>query len=124
MKTHSLFFILWILLFAGSCEKESSQLTQDQAIEQVAKSHIVFGRTPGIALGVIKEGQKTVYSWGTSDLSTGKPIDEYTVFEIGSITKLFTGILYAQLAEEGRLSLSDTANSFMPSDRVDGPVID
>jgi beta-lactamase class C len=53
--------------------------------------------------------------YGVASKSTGKLVDESTLFEIGSITKTFTASLvsYAQLT--GKLSLSDEVSSDVPS---------
>ncbi len=49
-------------------------------------------------------------------LRYGQEVDENTIYEIGSITKVFTGILLAQQVLEGRLKLDDEINNFLPDD--------
>jgi CubicO group peptidase (beta-lactamase class C family) len=44
----------------------------------------------------------------------GKQVDEHTIYEIGSITKVFTGILLAQQVLDGNLKLEDEINSYLP----------
>lgn len=42
------------------------------------------------------------------------PVDAYTTYEIGSLTKVFTATAIFQLVEKGRLSLDDTIDKFFP----------
>jgi D-alanyl-D-alanine-carboxypeptidase/D-alanyl-D-alanine-endopeptidase len=46
----------------------------------------------------------------------GAQLDETAVFEIGSVTKTFTGILLADLAQEGVVSLDDSIARFIPGE--------
>ncbi|MBD5655160.1 MAG: beta-lactamase [Candidatus Eremiobacteraeota bacterium] len=70
---------------------------------------------PGMAVGVTIDGRHYVYDFGVASKATGKHVDASTLFEIGSITKTFTGSLasYAELTH--KLSLSDTVSSDLPS---------
>jgi beta-lactamase class C len=70
---------------------------------------------PGMAVGVTIEGRHYVFDYGVASKSTGKLVDESTLFEIGSITKTFTASLvsYAQLT--GKLSLSDDVSADFPT---------
>lgn len=45
-----------------------------------------------------------------------KPIEnQHKVFEIGSITKVFTSTVLASLVDEGKIKLTDEINPFYPS---------
>jgi beta-lactamase class C len=70
---------------------------------------------PGMAVGVTVRGRHYVFNYGVASKATRKPVDDTTLFEIGSITKTFTASLaqYAQIT--GTLSLSDEAGAdFIP----------
>jgi beta-lactamase class C len=69
---------------------------------------------PGMAVGLTVRGRHYVFDYGVASKSTGKPIDDATLFEIGSISKTFTASLasYAQLT--GKLALSDEAGADFP----------
>jgi beta-lactamase class C len=72
---------------------------------------------PGMAVGVTVRGRHWVFDYGVASKATGKPVDEATLFEIGSITKTFTATLvsYAQLT--GKLALSDPVSADFPAVR-------
>lgn len=73
-------------------------------------------KTPGCAIGVVK-GNKLVYEsyLGLSNLRYSVPIDERTVFNIGSISKHITAALLFQLEGENKLSKNDTLRKFYPN---------
>ncbi len=70
---------------------------------------------PGMAVGVTIGGRHYTFDYGVASKATGTPVDDATLFEIGSITKTFTAsfVSYAQFT--GALSLSDVASADLPS---------
>ena len=70
---------------------------------------------PGVAVIVMDDG-KVAYSAarGLADIDTKRQITPDTVFRLGSITKQFTAAVILQLAESGKLSLSDPISKFLP----------
>jgi len=115
MKTKIIFLISILSLLLCACEKDPAEYSLDREIERVAKKYIIYGRSPGIIVGIINNGETKIYSYGVANLETGDLINEYTIFEIGSITKTFTSILSAQFVLEGKFTLEDTVNNFLPS---------
>lgn len=103
-------------LVLSSCTKENPELSEEQRIERIANKYVIYGRAPGIIVGTIKDGDIRIYSYGVADLETGALIDENTVFEIGSVTKTFTAVLFADFIHNGLLNLNDTVNNIVPED--------
>ncbi len=62
---------------------------------------------PGIVAGLVRGGESESWGFGTVAVGAAREPDAQTVFEIGSITKVFTATLLARLAEQGALSLDD-----------------
>lgn len=64
---------------------------------------------PGFAYAISGPGGATIIEGGlgVSDRATRAPMSSDTVFQIGSVTKVFTGALLARLAAEDRLELGD-----------------
>ena len=71
--------------------------------------------SPGCALAVIKEGQ-IVYkrAYGTANLELAAPLTTSSVFNAGSISKQFTAISILMLAQQGKLSLDDKVQKYIP----------
>lgn len=55
-----------------------------------------------------------VITAGRPDNRDGRPMDGDSVFEVGSITKVFTGLLLADMVERGELQLDDPVAKFLP----------
>lgn len=69
---------------------------------------------PGIAAGVIKDS-KVVFLEGFGEARPdGTPVNETTLFQIGSVSKSFTAVLMARLVDEGRVKWDDTVKSILP----------
>lgn len=70
--------------------------------------------SPGVAVGTFDtEGFETKYFGYISD-DPYIPVEENTVFEWGSVSKLLIWISILQLEEKGKLSLSDSINDYLP----------
>jgi CubicO group peptidase (beta-lactamase class C family) len=73
-------------------------------------------RNTGIVVGLLHPGGKRqVIAYGSSGLNA-RPLDGDSVFEIGSITKVFTGVLLADMIQRGEVKLS------VPLPRIRYPV--
>lgn len=68
----------------------------------------------GLVVGVWKDGGPEVFGYGTRSKDDPTAPDGATLFEIGSITKVFTALLLAQLVEEGKAGLDDPVQRHVP----------
>lgn len=72
----------------------------------------------GITIGVYDHGQSKVFAYGTAQSDS--------MFEIGSVTKTFTGLILAQMVEQKKVAFDDPVRTFLPAGTVtkpDGPEI-
>jgi CubicO group peptidase (beta-lactamase class C family) len=71
--------------------------------------------SPGCALEVIRDGQ-TIYKrgYGMANLELAIPITSSSVFNVGSISKQFTAMSILMLAQQGKLSLDDKVQKYIP----------
>lgn len=72
------------------------------------------GKTAGLTIAAVSGDQEAVIEVGFSKLGSRAPVTAETLFEIGSITKVFTGIALARHVEAGELKLDDTISNFLP----------
>jgi len=79
------------------------RLIVDEVIRPVMSRHDI----PGMAVGMTIDGQRYVFNYGVSSKQNQAPVADSTIFEIGSISKMFTTTLAAYAQATGRLSLSD-----------------
>jgi D-alanyl-D-alanine-carboxypeptidase/D-alanyl-D-alanine-endopeptidase len=69
----------------------------------------------GLAVGVWSDGETWTFSRGQSKFGRSAPPRPDTIFEIGSVTKVFTGLLLADMAEEGLVALDDPVQRYLPA---------
>jgi CubicO group peptidase (beta-lactamase class C family) len=68
----------------------------------------------GIIVGIIDQNGRRYYPYGETESGNGVAPDENTVFEIGSITKVFTSILLAAMVGEGEVELEEPIENILP----------
>jgi CubicO group peptidase (beta-lactamase class C family) len=72
-------------------------------------------RVPGAAWGIIIDGELAHWgSAGVRETATGAQVDADTVFRIASMTKSFTALAILKLRDDGKLSLDDPAERYVP----------
>jgi D-alanyl-D-alanine carboxypeptidase len=72
------------------------------------------GAAPGAIVGVRTPKGTFIEAYGVSDRDTGVPMTTDLHMRIGSVTKTFTGTVILQLAEDGKLSLDDPIDEYVP----------
>lgn len=70
----------------------------------------------GIVAGVIDEHGRRIVSYGSFDTSGKHGVDGDTIFEIGSMSKVFTALLLADAVQRGEVKLDDPAAKYLPPD--------
>jgi CubicO group peptidase (beta-lactamase class C family) len=75
----------------------------------------------GVVVGVRRQEETIFVARGRVGGDRPSPPDEHTIFEIGSITKVFTATVLADMAREGLVGLDDPVQSHLP-DGVEMPV--
>jgi CubicO group peptidase (beta-lactamase class C family) len=68
----------------------------------------------GVSIAVYQHGVRRIFSYGTA-----KPD---SIYEIGSMTKTFTGLMLSQMAMQGKVKLDEPVREFLPSGTVAKPV--
>jgi CubicO group peptidase (beta-lactamase class C family) len=80
----------------------------------VASSMKTF-EVPGMAVAIVKDGKILMTKgYGVRKLGESTPVDEFTMFAIGSNTKAFTTAALATLVDEGRISWDDPVYQRLP----------
>ncbi len=87
-----------------------------EEVERLARPLVESGEIYGIAVGVLTpEGRTRAFGYGRTGTPGGaQPPDGDTVFQIGSVSKLFITALLAVLVDEGVLRYEDTVRSILP----------
>jgi CubicO group peptidase (beta-lactamase class C family) len=84
-------------------------------IDRLFADYARDGHVPGMAWGVIVDGALVhTGTLGVQDTGTNVPITRESVFRIASMTKSFTAVAILTLRDEGKLSLDDLAERYVP----------
>ena len=75
----------------------------------------------GLSIGVVDQGHCEVFNYGYSNLKSKKQVDADTIFEIGSITKVFTAVLAILKEQEQQIDLRDPIDKYL-SDTIEVPI--
>ena len=122
-------YIFALLLVLSSCHgKAGKQSLRAKVPTDSIDNYILHGmkdwKIPGTALAIVQNG-KLVYArgYGVKKFGEKDPVDENTVFAIGSNTKAFTATALVQLVFEGKLSLRAKVTDYLPWFRLKDPLV-
>ena len=124
MKNNLRILVLFILILVSACAAEAKTGNAESLKTEIDKivQPLVEGNTNiGVAVGVMVGDEKLVLGYGKVTFGVDRRPDGDTVYEIGSISKVFTGTLLAQLVREGKLKLDDPVEKLL-LDSVQVPV--
>src|SRR5437667_11013082 len=108
-----LWICLWLMFGVGPIRagQNSGDLLNDSEIRRLAAQRIkALGGEQngvGIVVGTISSEGRKIISAGECSLDDPHPPDGDTVFEIGSVTKVFTALLLAEMAKKSVVGLKD-----------------
>ena len=78
-------------------------------LERIDKHH----QSVGIVVGLVDASGRRTISYGKFE--DNRAVDANTVFEIGSVTKVFTSLLLADMVERGEVALTDPVSKYLPA---------
>lgn len=85
------------------------------AVAEFLRTEMARHHIPGLSLAVVRQGKPVLLQgYGWANLEWQIPATPTTVYEIASITKLFTATAIMRLVESGRISLGDTLGKHLP----------
>jgi D-alanyl-D-alanine-carboxypeptidase/D-alanyl-D-alanine-endopeptidase len=100
---------------AGAQRPAASAFPSDSAVLRMIRQRVEGKRAAGAVVGMLEpDGRTRIVAFG--DPGPGQPpLDGNSVFEIGSISKVFTATVLAELVQEGKVSLDDPAQKYLPA---------
>jgi CubicO group peptidase (beta-lactamase class C family) len=91
----------------------------DQALERTLAGLMERYRVPGAAVSVLRDGKLVFRAClGTVSVARPAPVREDSLFDIGSISKVFNAVALGMLVDEGRLSFDDRVEDLWPGFRL------
>jgi D-alanyl-D-alanine-carboxypeptidase/D-alanyl-D-alanine-endopeptidase len=108
--------VLLLCLAKGSAQTLPSRLASPGEIHEMLVQHIdVQHKSGGIVVGVITKKGREIISYGHFDAADPRVPGGDTLFEIGSISKVFTSLLLADMVVKGEVKLSDPISKYLPA---------
>jgi serine-type D-Ala-D-Ala carboxypeptidase/endopeptidase len=95
---------------AGASVSPSDADIRDILVKRIDKEK----QGVGIVVGVIDAKGRRVVAYGSLEKGDNRPLDGDTLFEIGSITKVFTALLLTDMAQRGEVKLHDPIAKYVP----------
>ncbi len=93
----------------------------DSIVEAAARRYMAAPGRVGLSVGVLRGGRVRSYHYGEVARGAGRRPTARTLYEIGSVTKTFTGHLLARAVTDGRLGLDDDVRRHLaPGDSLGG----
>ena len=87
----------------------------DTQIEKILRERVdLYKKSVGIVVGVVSDEGRRVISYGKMRADGEMGVDGGSVFEIGSVTKVFTAVLLADMEKRGELRLADPVSKLLP----------
>lgn len=83
-------------------------------IRAIMANRVESGRAVGMVAGVIDEKGRQVIASGKVSIDGTHAPDGDTVYEIGSVTKVFTSLILADMIEKGEVKPDDPVSKFLP----------
>lgn len=110
----SLQFVLLSLLISASPVVAGPKIPDD--VQQHVKALVGEHICTGVVLGMVDDSGSTFIAYGKTGVKDHQEVNENTIFEIGSISKVFTSILLCEAVEAGKVKLDDPIAKYMPKD--------
>ena len=99
--------------YAYSERKPPRKVNQvvNKTIQAVMKKNDI----PGFAVAVIYQDQSWYFTYGVINTEHNIPVTEHSLFEIGSVSKTFTGVLGGDTLARGEINLDDPVRRYWPA---------
>jgi CubicO group peptidase (beta-lactamase class C family) len=99
--------------YATGAAPATSASTSNDAMRGLGREWLQQYGGIGLTVGVYDAGRSSFYNFGTTELNGDRQPTKDTVYEIGAISKTFSGQLLARAVVEGRATLNDEIERYL-----------
>ena len=114
LQPYLLIIVLFLLPNSASLAQNVGLAIQGK-IDSIVDKIMIENKIVGLSIGIVKDN--TIFytkGYGTREINTTKPIDQYTNFLTSSISKLFTATAIMQLVEKEKIDLKSKLTDYIP----------
>ena len=113
----NLYICLLAVVVSGCAHFLPGRTPSDSRIKKILEKRIdVYKQSVGTVVGVIDGKGRRMIAYGKMDRDSGKPVDGNTIYEIGSMSKVFTALILADMCVNGEINLDDPIANYLPSE--------
>jgi serine-type D-Ala-D-Ala carboxypeptidase/endopeptidase len=107
--------LLSLLIFSPTHVATAQGELTDDEIRSILQDRIDRAKKGvGMVVGIVDRHGMRVISYGKASQNDNRLVNGDSVFEIGSITKVFTAVLLADMVERGEVNLNDPISKYLP----------
>ncbi len=126
MKAKYLTLIFMLAILFVSCDKSNpvqSKIMQtdnkliseyDKLVDNTFKEYSKMNYNSGFSIAIIDSDKIYKYNYGETSLGNGNLPNEYTLYEIGSITKVFSAITLYQFLSQQNIDINSAIKYYLP----------
>ncbi len=96
----------------GQVETSTTRMLE---IDRVVRAEMERQKIPGVAVGIVDRGVVTARGYGFANVEHGVPVTDQTIFQSGSLGKMFTATAVMLLVEDGKIALADPLTKYFPA---------
>lgn len=104
----------FILLLAFALMGVPARADHSAAIQKLAQPLLKNDTITGCVVGVLDNGKQEIHAYGEAHKGAHDKPNGNTIYEIGSVTKAFTGTLLGDMVVRGEVRLNDSLQDFLP----------
>jgi CubicO group peptidase (beta-lactamase class C family) len=88
----------------------------DAEIQRILAERVdTYRQSVGVVVGVIEPSGRRIVTYGHASTNASIPLNGDTLFEIGSMSKVFTSLLLAEAVQRGEVALTDPISKYLPA---------
>jgi CubicO group peptidase (beta-lactamase class C family) len=110
-------FLIFLIAFVSHSFAQIPKNSLDSLLKSNNKLP-TGGPGTGLVVGIYYNGKTSFYAVGTRSVSGTAHLDSATIFEVGSATKTFTGLLLALNIQQGKIGINDHMDAYLPPKQV------
>jgi serine-type D-Ala-D-Ala carboxypeptidase/endopeptidase len=108
-------FLVAMISFGQRFESAAQGISDEEIRTALAERIDNLKKSVGMVVGIVTPLGTRIISYGKSSKDKTAAVDENTIFEIGGVTEIFTGLLLADMTVKGEVSLDEPVNKFLPT---------
>jgi CubicO group peptidase (beta-lactamase class C family) len=110
-------FVFTALLLIAASAALPAVFPTDADVRKILADRIdTQHQSVGIVVGLLDASGRRIVSYGAPAKDDKRPLNGDTLFEIGSVTKVFTSLLLADAVRRGEVALSDPVAKYLPAE--------